>query len=121
MSIKRHLIKQRYQGQRNTTESTTSAPTWCAGMARVMLVAPWNYHNEKVKIHDFSQEWHNAPYSLLLLGTILKTKGHEVTLVDLDRDLINWRGDVNAILAKFSEAIGVFRPDVIAFSFFSVH
>jgi len=86
-----------------------------------MLVQPWDYHDEGVKKHDFSQEWRNGPYSLLLLATQLKKHGHEVIIVDMLRDLAVLRGDVKACLSKFSNEIRQFRPDIIGFGFFSIH
>ena len=90
-------------------------------MSKVMLVQPWNYHDEGVKEHDLSQEWRNGPYSLLLLATELRKQKHEVMVVDMIRDLVVLKGDVEACLEKFSESIRQFRPDIIGFGFFSIH
>lgn len=90
-------------------------------MAKVMLVQPWNYHDEGVEEHDLSQEWRNGPYSLLLLATQLKKYKHRVIVVDMIRDLVMLRGNVEACLAKFSAAIADFQPDIIGFGFFSIH
>lgn len=90
-------------------------------MSKVMLVQPWNYHDEGVRKHDLSQEWRNGPYSLLLLATQLRTHNHQVMVVDMIRDLVVMKGDVKACLEKFSESIRQFRPDIIGFGFFSIH
>jgi len=29
-------------------------------MSKVMLVQPWNYHDEGVRKHDLKQEWRNG-------------------------------------------------------------
>lgn len=90
-------------------------------MARVMLVQPWNYHDEGIKTHDLAHEWRNGPYSLLLLATDLKSQDHAVLLVDMIRDLVAQHGDVDACLSSFASAIHRFRPDIIGFGFFSMH
>jgi len=90
-------------------------------MSKVMLVQPWNYHDESVEEHDLSQEWRNGPYSLLLLATQLRKHHHQVMVVDMIRDLVVMKGAVKSCLAKFSESIRQFRPDIIGFGFFSIH
>lgn len=90
-------------------------------MSKVMLVQPWSYHDEGVKKHNFVHEWRNGPYSLLLLATILRNNNHEVRLLDMARDLIFLRGNIKACLNRFSKSIRQFRPDIIGFSFFSMH
>lgn len=90
-------------------------------MTKVMLVQPWNYHDENVPEHDLSHEWRNGPYSLLLLATILRDCGHQVVVVDMLRDLVVLRGKVEACLNQLSGNIEQFRPDIIGFGFFSIH
>lgn len=90
-------------------------------MTKVMLVQPWNYHDEGVREHDLAREWRNGPYSLLLLATQLKKHNHLVMVVDMIRDLVISKGDVESCLAQFSESIQQFRPDIIGFGFFSIH
>lgn len=90
-------------------------------MAKVMLVQPWNYHDEGVAHHDLSKQWRNGPYSLLLLATQLKKHQHDVVLVDMIRDLVVLQGDLSACLAKLHEDIINFKPDIIGFGFFSIH
>jgi hypothetical protein len=90
-------------------------------MTRMMLVQPWNYHDEGIIKHDLSQEWRNAPYSLLLLATWLKKHKHQVLIVDLMRDLVALSGDVDACLAKLSKSIITFKPEIIGFGFLSAH
>jgi anaerobic magnesium-protoporphyrin IX monomethyl ester cyclase len=89
--------------------------------SKVMLVQPWNYHDEGVVEHDLSREWRNGPYSLVLLATQLRKHDHEVLIVDMMRDLVLLRGDVEVCLHKFSQSIRDFRPDIIGFGFFSIH
>jgi radical SAM superfamily enzyme YgiQ (UPF0313 family) len=84
-------------------------------------VQPWNYHDEGIKVHDLSHEWRNGPYSLLLLATQLKKHNHQVVIVDMIRDLVDLKGEVEACLAKLSESIHHFKPDIIGFGFFSIH
>ena len=90
-------------------------------MSKVMLVQPWNYHDEGVRVHDLSQEWRNGPYSLLLLATQLRKHNHQVMVVDMIRDMVVLKGNVQSCLAKFAESIRQFRPDIIGFGFFSIH
>lgn len=90
-------------------------------MAKVMLVQPWNYHDEGVEEHDLANEWRNGPYSLLLLATQLKAKKHDVLIVDMIRDLVVMKGDVDACLSGLARQIRSFRPDIIGFGFFSIH
>lgn len=86
-----------------------------------MLIQPWNYHDEGVVKHDLSRQWRNGPYSLLLLATQLRTRGHDVCIVDLIRDLVLLKGDVAKCLGKMGAEIESFRPDIIGFGFFSIH
>ncbi len=90
-------------------------------MADVMLVQPWTYHDERVKDHDLAQEWRNGPYALVLLATQLRKHGHRVAVVDMIRDLVVMKGDVDACLASFSESIREFQPDIMGFGFYSIH
>ncbi len=90
-------------------------------MSRILLISPWRYQDEGRASYDLSREWRNGPYSLLLLGTVLREKGHQVSLVDLQRDLVVNRGDIDKSLAQCAEAIRTFKPDMIGVSFFSVH
>jgi anaerobic magnesium-protoporphyrin IX monomethyl ester cyclase len=90
-------------------------------MARVMLIQPWNFHDEGVADHDLSRQWRNGPYSLLLLATQLRRHGHEVELVDMIRDLVVLKGDLSACLGQFAQRIEKFAPDILGFGFFSIH
>lgn len=90
-------------------------------MARVLLVQPWNYHDEGRRTFDLAYEWRNGPYNLLLLATLLKRAGHQVRLVDMHRDLVVLKGDVGAALSVLDGTIAEFRPDIVGFSFFSIH
>ena len=58
-------------------------------MARVMLCQPWNFHDEGVVHEDLSNQWRCAPYSLVMLATLLRSKGHTVEVVDLIERLPN--------------------------------
>lgn len=86
-----------------------------------MLVQPWNYHDEGVEHQDLSKQWRNGPYALLLLATQLKKHGHEARVVDLIRDLVAHKGNVEAALAGFGQQIQEFQPDILGFGFFSIH
>jgi anaerobic magnesium-protoporphyrin IX monomethyl ester cyclase len=90
-------------------------------MARVMLVQPWNYHDEDLAGQVVAEQWRNGPYSLVLLATQLRRHGHDVAIVDMIRDLIVADGSVEAILAKLQSDVTAFRPDILGFGFFSIH
>jgi radical SAM superfamily enzyme YgiQ (UPF0313 family) len=90
-------------------------------MARVMLVQPWNYHDEGVTGQAVAEQWRNGPYSLVLLATQLRQRGHDVAIVDMIRDLVVAEGDVDATLAKLQADVVAFRPDILGFGFFSIH
>lgn len=90
-------------------------------MARVLLVTPWLYTDENVVSHDLSHEWRNGPYSLLILAAQLLKNGHSVQIADLACSLVKCNGNVTACLQLFEQQIVAFRPEIIGFSFFSVH
>lgn len=90
-------------------------------MSRILLISPWRYQDEGQTNCDLSRDWRNGPYSLLLLGTILSQKGHGVSLVDLQRDLVVNKGDLQKSLNDCANTIRKFKPDIIGISFFSVH
>ena len=90
-------------------------------MAKVLLINPWRFQDEGKADYDPQREWRNGPYSLLLLGTLLKGAGHQVRLADLARDLVGLGGDLSVVLAKLYRDLEDFRPDLIGCSFFSVH
>lgn len=90
-------------------------------MAKVLLIQPWNFHDEGIKKHDLSHEWRNGPYSLLMLATQLKAHNHQVFVLDMMRDLVVLRGDVEQCLNTLFNSILRFKPDIIGFSFFSIH
>ena len=90
-------------------------------MARVILVQPWNYHDEGLAGQAVAEQWRNGPYSLVLLATLLRQRGHEVAIVDMIRDLVVADGDVDVALAKLQSEVVAFRPDILGFGFFSIH
>ncbi|MCU1385427.1 MAG: hypothetical protein JWL71_4124 [Acidobacteria bacterium] len=90
-------------------------------MARVMLCQPWNFHDENVVHDDLENEWRCAPYSLVLLGTLLRKQGHDVCVVDLIERLVTNRGNLDATLEQFADQIRRFQPDIIGMGFFSIH
>src|SRR5436309_12646003 len=90
-------------------------------MARVMLCQPWNFHDEDVVHDDLENEWRCAPYSLVLLATLLRQQGHTVCVVDLIERLVTNRGDLELTLDQYAEGIRRFRPDILGIGFFSIH
>ena len=90
-------------------------------MARVMLCQPWNFHDENIVHDDLENEWRCAPYSLVLLATLLRRQGHTVCVVDLIERLVTNRGDLDRTLGEFADTIRTFRPEVLGMGFFSIH
>lgn len=88
-------------------------------MKKILLIQPWNYHDEGVKYRDFSQEWRNGPYSLLCLVTALKQENIPVRLVDLQPVLVKSGGEIDNTLNHLENELVDFIPDVIGISFFS--
>jgi radical SAM superfamily enzyme YgiQ (UPF0313 family) len=90
-------------------------------MARVMLCQPWNFHDENVVHNDLENEWRCAPYSIVLLATLLRKRGHTVRAVDLIERLVTNRGDLHRTLEDYAEEIRQFRPEILGIGFFSIH
>lgn len=90
-------------------------------MSRVILVSPWVYHDVGKADYDFEHEWRNGPYNIVLLATILNKAGHTAKVIDLQRDLIMCKGNLDACLSRYCAEINDFHPDIIGFSFFSIH
>jgi anaerobic magnesium-protoporphyrin IX monomethyl ester cyclase len=90
-------------------------------MARVMLCQPWNFHDENFVHQDLVNEWRCAPYSLVMLGTLLRSKGHTVSVIDLIERLVTNRGDLDLTLEQFAAEIRRFSPDILGVGFFSIH
>ena len=90
-------------------------------MARVMLCQPWNFHDENIVHDDLANEWRSAPYSLVMLATLLRSKGHSVCVVDLIERLVTNRGNLDLTLTQFAEEIRTFAPDILGIGFFSIH
>lgn len=90
-------------------------------MARVVLVQPWNFHDEGI-VHDhLENEWRPAPYSLVLLATLLREKGHAVKVIDLIERLVTNHGNLKLTLQQFGDEIRTFQPDILGVGFFSIH
>lgn len=89
--------------------------------AKVLLIHPWNYHDEKISFFDPSTSWRNGPYNIALLGTVLKEAGHCVKLVDLEPKLIEFGGDVTVTLEYLKNETAGYKPDIIGVTFFSVN
>ncbi len=90
-------------------------------MARVMFVQPWKYQDEGIGQQDLGQQWRNGPYGVLVLASQLRKHGHEVSVQDLQSALVRLGGDTQACLDRFGQAVMEFRPDILGFSFFTVH
>lgn len=90
-------------------------------MARVLLVRPWRFQDQGVAVQDLSQQWRNAPYSLVLLATLLRSKGHDARILDMERNLIHARGDLDVCLALLHTEIAAYKPEIVGVGFFSVH
>ena len=90
-------------------------------MARVLLCQPWNFHDENIVHDDLANEWRSAPYSLVMLATLLRSQGHSVRVVDLIERLVTNRGNLDLTLTQFADEIRHFEPDILGIGFFSIH
>src|SRR5258708_34002512 len=90
-------------------------------VARVMLCQPWNFHDEGVVHDDLENEWRCAPYSLVLLATLLRRQGHTFAVVDLIERLVTTRGDLPGPFDQDAHPIRDFLPALIGQGFFSIH
>lgn len=90
-------------------------------MARLVLVQPWNFHDEDVVHDDLRNEWRPAPYSLVLLATLMRQQGHTVKVIDLIERLVTNRGDLKLTLRQYADEITQFKPDILGIGFFSIH
>jgi len=90
-------------------------------MSRVLLIEPWCYRDEGVKRHASLAEWRNGPYSLVLLGTVLRENGHDVEVVDLERILVSVEGDVDSCLLSLEARLRMHHWDIVGIGFFSIH
>jgi anaerobic magnesium-protoporphyrin IX monomethyl ester cyclase len=90
-------------------------------MARIVLVQPWNFHDEDVVHDDLENEWRPAPYSLVLLATLMREKGHTVKVIDLIERLVTNRGELTLTLRQYADEITAFQPDILGIGFFSIH
>jgi radical SAM superfamily enzyme YgiQ (UPF0313 family) len=90
-------------------------------MARVILCQPWNFHDENVVHEHLDNEWRCAPYSIVMLATLLRSKGHTVKVVDLIERLVTNRGNLGLTLSQFADEVRTFAPDILGIGFFSIH
>jgi len=91
-------------------------------MAKVLLLQPWQFRSERHKANPYGA-WRNGPYSLVLLGGILKKEGHEVKIVDLECVLHSPQCSNNPdiLLSMLDNIVKDFTPDIVGVSFFSIH
>lgn len=90
-------------------------------MARLLLCQPWNFHDEDVVHDDLENEWRCAPYSLVMLATLLRGQGHTVCVIDLIERLVSNRGNLDVTLQQFASEVRRFAPDIVGVGFFSIH
>jgi radical SAM superfamily enzyme YgiQ (UPF0313 family)/SAM-dependent methyltransferase len=88
-------------------------------MKKILLIHPWNYHDENIVCHDFSQEWRNGPYSLLCLATVLKKHSIPVELLDLQPIIVASGGNPDEARHAIRLKIQNYHPDIIGISFMS--
>ncbi len=91
-------------------------------MAKIALIQPWNFHDEDraYTAEQLSRIWRNAPLGLCLLGAEAGKRGHEVEVMDLERELIRHQGNVDATLRAFRERLVRFEPEVVGVGIISV-
>ena len=91
-------------------------------MASVVLINPWNFHEENVRYtHERLQHiWRNAPLGIVLLATELRQAGHEVAVCDLERDLVINSGDLEITLAGMRRTLEKLQPDFVGVTVISI-
>ena len=91
-------------------------------MAKVLLVHPWNFHEEGINYtpKQLQQIWRNAPLGLVLLATELQNAGHDVKICDLERNLIVNGGDIDQALMQLKNLIENETPDFIGITILSI-
>lgn len=83
---------------------------------RLCLVIPWNSDEEGV---SYSEEhhltyWRNAYFGLVELATYARGKGHDVRIVNAERDLLlEADGNVQTLLGLIGQKVLAFEPDVV--------
>lgn len=88
---------------------------------KFLFVTPYLYQDVGIVKHDLSQAWRNPPLNVVLLASWLNKHGHESRIADLQRELIYAHGDKVKCFDSLAGHIRTFMPDVVGFSFFSVH
>jgi len=91
-------------------------------MASVALINPWNFHEEGIayRSEQLMHIWRNPPMGLVLLATELCEVGHDVTICDLERDLVVNGGDLQATLAGLRKSLEKIQPDFVGVTILSV-
>ena len=90
-------------------------------MAKISFITPYLYSDIGRDNIDLSCQWRNPPLNVLLLATFLQKKGHIVEIIDMQRELVAKKGDVQLCLTWMAERLLATQPDIVGFSFFSVH
>lgn len=88
---------------------------------KILLVQPWNYHDEGRTDYNPERSWRNGPFNITLLATLLRRNGHDARVLDLEPILIKNNGNVKSTLFNATTVLADFRPDIVGVSFFSVH
>ena len=91
-------------------------------MASVVFINPWNFHDEGVKYtaQQLQYIWHNPPLGIVLLATELRDAGHNVTICDLERDLVINGGNIETTLANMCDLVKGVQPDFVGVPIISV-
>lgn len=83
---------------------------------RICFINPWNIDEEGVAYSEQHQStyWRNAYFGFVELATYIRSKGHDVKIIDAQRDLLMVaNGSVTAVLEHIRSEVLAFAPDVV--------
>lgn len=91
-------------------------------MATILLINPWNFHDEGICYSNTQLQriWRDPPLGLVQIATELHDIGHDVVVCDLERDLVNNRGDVELTMSQLRIKLREIEPDFVGIGFLSV-
>jgi anaerobic magnesium-protoporphyrin IX monomethyl ester cyclase len=86
---------------------------------KVVFINPWSQDEEGVKWSPNYQThyWRNAYFGLVQIATFVRSLGHDVTIIDAERDLLmEARGKTKLLLKQIRQKVANLHPDVVGVS-----
>jgi len=86
---------------------------------RVVFINPWSQDEEGVRWspHYQTHYWRNAYFGLVQIATYTRSLGHDVVIMDAERDLLmEARGNPKLLLKQIKQKVTEMRPDVVGVS-----